>query len=404
VAIISSWYIIQGKETGAMTNAQEKVSTEGLLLAIEVSEGIWRLAFTDLKGTRQKEVGAWEIESFRKAVASARKRFGLDKAARVRSCYEAGRVGFSLHRFLEGEGIENVVVDPASIEVNRRRKHNKTDRLDAEKLSRMLVRYHVYGEKKCWQVCRVPTAEQEAERRLDREYERLKKEQKSHVSRVRSLLALHGAGCAHLRDLKPGAILDWSGAPLAAPWQEEIGRELVRLRLVNEQVRELTKRMKAAIESPQTPADEVSGRLHALRSIGPVGATALSRQFFAWRQFKNRREVGAAAGLASCPYASGTTDVDQGISKAGHGRIRTLAVELSWFWLRYQPASALSRWYNRRFGRGGAKRMKRIGIVALARKLLVALWKYLEFGLVPEGAKLRPQRGGGGKAARARGA
>ena len=363
-------------------------------MAIEVSEGVWRLAFTEQKGTRQKEVGAWEIESFRKEVGAARKRFGLGKTARVRSCYEAGRVGFSLHRFLEKEGIENLVVDPASIEVNRRRKHNKTDRLDAEKLLRMLVRYHVYGEKKCWQVCRVPTPEQESERRLDREYERLKKEQKGHVSRLRSLLALHGVRCAHLRELRSGSVRDWSGTLLGAPWQEEIGRELARLRMANEQIRELTGHMKEAIDSPQTHADQVAAQLHELRAIGRVGSTALSRQFFAWRQFQNRREVGAASGLASCPYNSGSLDVDQGISKAGNRRIRTLAVELSWLWLRYQPASALSRWYNRRFGRGGAKRMKRIGIVALARKLLVALWKYLEFGLVPEGAKLRRATGG----------
>lgn len=370
-----------------MTNAQPEVNTQGLFVAIEVSEGKWRLAFTDLRETRQVQVDAWDTASFKNQIATAKKRFGLSAKARVRSCYEAGRVGFSLHRFLESQGIENLTVDPASIEVNRRAKHRKTDRLDAEKLARMLVRYHVYGETRCWQVCRVPTIEQEAVRRLDREYDRLKKERKAHVSRLKALMALHGVRCAKLSQLHPGQIRDWSGHLLDVPWQEEIQRELERLALADNQVSQLEKQMEEALRTPKTTQHQTAARLHKLSSLGPVTSTALASQFF-WRDFNNRREVGAAAGLTSCPYFSGDTQVDQGISRAGHRRVRTLAVELAWMWLRLQPKTALSRWYNERFG-PGSKRLRRIGIVAMARKLLVALWKYLKWGIVPEGALLR---------------
>jgi transposase len=370
-----------------MTNAQSQITTEGLFLAIEVSEGKWRMAFKDLREDRQVEIEAWDMAGLARHVAKAKERFGLAADARVRSCYEAGRVGFSLHRFLESVRIENVVVDPASIEVNRRAKHRKTDRLDAEKLARMLVRYHVYGEVRCWQVCRVPTPEQEAARRLDREYERLKKERTGHVNRIKALVAQHGVRCSKVDELLPGSIRDWSGELLGPAWQEEIGRELERLGLIEKQLGELEKRMKEVLSSPQSPEDEMAAKLNEIASIGPVTATALAHQFF-WRDFENRREVGAAAGLTSCPYDSGGMRVDQGISRSGHRRIRTLAVELAWMWLRWQPDSALSKWFNERFG-PGSKRLRRIGIVALARKLLVALWKYLKWGTIPEGAVLK---------------
>lgn len=370
-----------------MTNAQPEVNTQGLFLAIEVSEWKWRLAFSDLRENRQVEVDAWNTASFKKQIAAARKHFAVNSKTPIRSCYEAGRVGFSLHRFLATQGIDNLTVDPASIEVNRRAKHRKTDRLDAEKLARMLVRYHVYGETRCWQVCRIPTPEQEAARRLDREYDRLKKERKGHVSRLKALMALHGVRCTRVKDLHPGQIVDWSGELLAPAWQHEIERELERLTLADKQISEMETQMEHVLSAPQTPQDEMASRLHKLSSLGPVTSTALAHQFF-WRDFNNRREVGAAAGLTSCPYFSGGMQVDQGISRAGHRRIRTLAVELSWMWLRFQPNTALSRWYNERFG-SGSKRLRRIGIVAMARKLLVALWKYLKWGIVPEGTILR---------------
>lgn len=370
-----------------MTNAQRQDGGKVLYMSMEVSEKEWKLGFTDLVKERIVSVDGWDQIGLASAVRKAKKQLGLDGKCRVFSCYEAGRCGFGIHRFLTSKGLENVVVDPASIEVNRRKRRKKTDRLDAKKLLRMLVRYHVYGERKCWQVCRVPSVGAEAARRLDREYDRLKKEHKGHVNRIRSLLALHGVRVGDVRELKPGKIRDWSRRLLEAPWQEEIGRQLKRLALVREQLTVLAKQRHAAMREPQTEADRKAAQLQLLHGIGDVSATALSREFFAWRQFKNRREVGAAAGLTGCPYDSGDSRVEQGISKAGSRRIRTLMIELSWMWLRYQPHSALSQWFQERFGSGG-KRLRRIGIVALARKLLVALWKFLEWGLVPEGAIL----------------
>lgn len=373
-----------------MTNAYEESTGNGLFMAMEVSEATWRLCFTDLSAERQVEVAAWACSSLMAQVDSAKKHFGLSPSARVRVCYEAGRNGFSLHRFLESKGFENVVVDPASIEVNRRGRRRKTDRMDAHKLTRMLVRYHVYGESKCWQVCRVPTPEQEAARRLDREHERLKKERTGHVARIKSLLRLHGNPEQDVMRLKAGKICDYAGRRLAPEWQEEISRELERLELVEFHLKELHRKRQEALKASATPADRDANQLMRFHGIGEVGATALARQFFSWREFANVRQVGAAAGLTGCPYNSGASQVEQGISKAGNRRVRCLAVELAWLWLRYQSGSALSQWYQARFG-SGAARLKRIGIVALARKLLVALWKFLRKGLVPEGAILSPE-------------
>lgn len=382
-----------------MTNAQPKSSREEMLMAIEVSEGEWRLAFTDLKSNRQVAVPAWNQAGLAREVVKAREHFGLGELARVRSCYEAGRCGFSLHRYLESVGIGNTVVDPGSIEVRRGRKHQKTDRLDAKKLAVMLTRYLIHGETDHWRTCRVPTPEQEAARRLDREHERLKKERTGHVNRIRALLSLHGISVSGLRRLKAEHLRDWSGKVLDVAWQAEIGRELARLRLVEAHIKEVEDQMLRQVESPVSAADRDASALYDLRGIGPIGAVSLATQFFSWRDFRNVKEVGAAAGLVDSPYNSGTSQVSQGISKCGSRRIRTLAVELAWIWLRLQPASALSQWFTRRFASGG-KRLRRIGIVALARKLMVALWKYLRQGIVPEGAVFkRDARHGSGGAA-----
>lgn len=363
-------------------------------MAIEVSEAKWTLLFSDRKAVRLREVAAWDAGDFDRELAKAKQRFALGPHVSVVSCYEAGRVGFSLHRFLASRGVENRVVDPGSIEVSRGRKHRKTDRLDVTKLLQMLLRYEVYGEKTTWRVCRVPTPPQEAERRGDREHDRLQKERKGHVSRIRSLLATQGARAGSLKALRPGAIRDGSGALLAPALQEEIGRELERLAV-------LARERAAALRSPATPAQRDAAKLKELRGIGPIGSMALATQFFSWRDFRTVREVGAAAGLTGCPYDSGARRVEQGISKAGSRRIRTLAVELAWMWLRFQPDSALSQWYFERFGGAGrpakgggpqakrARRLRRIGIVALARKLRVALWKWLRFDTLPERAVRR---------------
>ena len=309
----------------------------------------------------------------------------LDEKVAIYSCYEAGRDGFWLHRFLQSKGINNIVVDSSSIEVSRRFRRVKTDRVDVGKLMDMLIRYQ-NGEQKLWSVLHVPSVKQEDDRRVHREIERLKKERTSHSNRIRSLLVLHGI------DIKVGRnflhalvhVKQWDGKGLSAHQVAEIRREHERYELINKQLKQLSDQKAKQLEEQNEQAKQIK-QLMMLKGIGPISSWNLVYEFFGWRRFKNVKQVGAASGLVPTPYASGDSSIEQGISKAGNRRVRTLMIELSWYWLRYQPDSYLSRWFQQRFGPNG-KRMRRVGIVALARKLLVALWKFLEKGLVPEGA------------------
>jgi transposase len=318
------------------------------------------------------------------AIAKAKVRCHLAADAPVRSCYEAGRDGFWLHRWLTDQGIVNLVVDPASIEVNRRARRAKTDRLDSDKLLSMLMRYYG-GERRVWAIARIPTPEQEDERRVHRELERLRQERTAHSNRIRSLLVLHnlrverigGRAWAHWWAQQAGQLLPGL--------QAEIEREFERLSLVARQIRTLEVQQERQVRSGAQPAIAVLSRL---AGIGTGSAWTLVKELFGWRQFHNRREVAGCLGLAPTPYSSGTSEVEQGISKAGNKRARWLMVELAWSWLRFQPASQLSQWFNERFE--GGKRMRRIGIVALARRLSIALWRYLEQGEIPLGATLKP--------------
>jgi transposase len=355
-------------------------------MAIEVSNASWLLGFTrDGQKLRRRRVRAWDQAAVWAEVQRAKEKLGLEPDVPVHSCYEAGRDGSSIHWFLQSGGVHNVVVDPASIPVERRMRRRKTDRLDVELLLRHLVRHHLHGERGLWRVLRVATPEQEEQMRLHRERERLVGEKNQHVNRIRSLLALHGIRVGKVRGLSVGDLRDWADRPLMPAWREEIERELQRLELVIEQIGVLEEQRDQRLRDAQTEAERKACKLMALRAIGPMGAWTLSHEFFARRDFRNRREVGALAGLTGTAYSSGESEREQGISKAGNRRVRTLAVELAWLWLRWQPTSKLSHWYQRRFG-SGSKRQRRIGIVALARKLLVALWKYLEFDEVPVGA------------------
>jgi transposase len=316
----------------------------------------------------------------------------MKEDAAVYSCYEAGRDGFWIHHMLSGGGVTNLVVDSASIEVKRRSKQVKTDRLDAGKLLLMLLRYWLHGETSLWSVVRVPSPEAEASRRLHRNVDRLKKEKRSHQTRIRSLLALYG--------LKPqrlptdwSDVTDWAGQPLPTELIQELEQEQARLSLIMTQLMGVEKirndrtkvARKAEAAGDEPASDRWSVKLPRLKSVGAETAWILDHEFFGWREFQNRRQVGAASGLTGCPYNSGDSQKEQGISKAGNARVRHLMVELAWRWLRYQPQSALSLWYQQRFG-SGTRRMRRIGIVALARKLLIALWKYGAHDQIPEGA------------------
>jgi transposase len=303
----------------------------------------------------------------------------------VHSCYEAGRDGFWLHRWLIEQGIDNIVVDSSSIEVNRRARRAKTDRLDGDKLLAMLLRY-AGGERRVWSVVRVPTAEQEDARRAHRELGRLGQECTAHINRIRGLLVTH-----NLRVKYVGGRLWqrwWTGhaQQLAPRVRAEIERESERLSLVRKQMRAIEAEQRQALAAGSEPQ---VAHLVRLRAIGISSGWVLVKELFGWRGFRNRREVAGCLGLAPSPYASGESETEQGISKAGNRRARTLMVELAWCWLRYQPESELSQWFTRRFA-GGGKRMRRIGIVALARRLAIALWRYLEEGLIPQGAQLKP--------------
>ena len=298
--------------------------------------------------------------------------------------YEAGRDGWWLHRWLREQGVDSIVVDSSSIEVNRRAKRAKTDRLDADKLLALLLRYH-RGERRVWSVLHEPTAQEEDARRTHREVARLMHERIAHTNRIGSLLVMH--------NLRPGRVGGrtwqawWDSRRLQVPplLRAEIEREYARLVLVKQQLNALEAERCHAVAEGLHP---LVAQLAKLRGIGPRGAWILDKELFGWRHFANRRELAGCLGLAPTPYASGTSEGEQGISKAGNKRARALLVELAWKWLSLQPHSALSQWFQRRFGTAG-KRSRRIGIVALARRLAIALWRYIEHGEVPAGAALK---------------
>jgi transposase len=357
-----------------------------LYVAIETSNTKWRLGFSDGGKIRQVNIDARSTEQWSAAVERAKQKLGLSAETAVWSCYEAGRDGFWIHRWLVGQGVRNVVVDAASIEVKQGRRRVKTDRVDAEKLVRMLMRYGT-GEKTVWSVVRVPGEAEEDERRKHRELERLKKERTGHVNRIRSLLILVGVNVEKIKEAgkRLEAIRCWDGRRLPEGLKGELDREFLRLRQVEEQIKALEKEQEQRLKAPTTETERKARKLVGLRGVGPVSSWLLSHEVFGWRQFRNRRELGSMSGLVGTPYQSGESSREQGISKAGNRRVRHVMVELAWMWLRYQPESELSRWFWQRFGYGG-RRMRRVGIVALARKLLVALWKYVEQDQMPAGA------------------
>ncbi len=305
----------------------------------------------------------------------------------VVSCYEAGYDGFWLHRLLEAAGITNFVFDAASIAVEQRARRAKTDRIDGELLLRTLMA-HLRGEPRVVRIVRVPSVAEEDARRASRERDRLITEQTAHTNRIKALLRLQGMAVGNPRRGNWLAWLqrqrDWQGQSLPAQLLAEVTREHARLMLVREQL--------AALEQTQASADpapmaERRHLLQRLKALGPAFTATLVNELF-YKDFRNRREVASYCGLTPSPWKSGGIDREQGISKAGNRRARQKAIELAWLWLRHQPDSALSRWFRTRTANAG-KRAKRIAIVALARKLIVALWRYLATGLVPEQAVMK---------------
>jgi transposase len=363
-----------------------------LHLAFELSHKNWKLGFSDGNKMRFKSIEARNLEQLEKEICLVKERFRLKDDLKIVSCYEAGRDGFWLHRYLLSCGIDNIVVDSSSIEVNRRKRQAKTDRVDARKLLIMLMRYHG-GERRLWSVVNVPGEEDENARNLNRELEALTHERTRHRSRIRGLLIQQGlevgnpSGKRFLEELE--SLRTWDGKELPDDLKERVIRNYERLRMVEEQMKFLRKKREERVQSAATSSLKKVAQLRTLNGIGETSSWDFVMEMFAWRKFRNRKQVGAFPGLTPTPYDSGGSRREQGISKSGRGRIRTLSIQIAWGWLRYQPKSRLSLWFAERFA-GGGSRVRRIGIVAVARKLLIDLWRYLEYGVIPEGAQLRP--------------
>jgi transposase len=306
---------------------------------------------------------------------------------------EAGLDGFWIHRALRKEGVESHVVDPASIAVQRRRRRAKTDRIDGEALVRALLAYK-RGEPRVCAMVKVPTPEEEDRRRLCRELKSLIGERIRHVNRLKGLFFAQGITGyeprRHDRRERLEELCTGDGRPLPPHLKALALREIEVLELLTRQI-DTVKAERNALLAAERTADTTPGRVEILlrlKSIGPGIAGALWSEGL-FRHFDNRRQVAAYAGLAPTPWQSGSIDHEQGVSKAGNPRLRAMMVELAWLWLRHQPDSALSRWFHERVRHNGG-RLKKTTIVALARKLLVALWKYVTAGIVMEGAVMKP--------------
>lgn len=364
-------------------------STEApvIYMALDLGQRRWTVGFL-LPGDRDArlmQIAGGDTAALLAAIARQREKAG-DARMRVMSCYEAGRDGFWLDRWLRAQGIENRVLDPASLEVPKRRRRVKTDRVDTVGLLRVLLRLE-RGETEVTRVVFVPDPAVEDARRRTRERERLVKERTGHRNRIRGLLAAQGVRGIKVETRgwldRLAAARTGDGRPLGAALLEEIAREAERLALVERQIKAVEAACRAALKEDTALADGAR-RLQCLKGIADNFSLGLMHEAF-WRDFRNRRQVGGAFGLTPWPWDSGDQHRDQPISKVGNRRARTLAIECAWMWTHHQPDSVLTRWWRQRFA-GGGSRMRRIGIVALARKLMIALWRFLTEGLIPEGA------------------
>jgi len=332
--------------------------------------------------------GAGLIDLLSRSRAKAEQRYGVPVKAIV--IQEAGLEGFWIHRLLIANGIVSHVVDAASIAVPRRHRRAKTDSIDGETLLRTLMAW-ARGERRVCSMVQAPSPEEEDRRRLTRERGALLEERIRHTNRIRGLLSGQG-----IRDYNPlrrdclkrlEALRTGDGRELPAMLKAEIRRELDRLALAATQLAAVERARDALIRADAEERNNPAAMLLKLKGLGPEFASLLWLEAL-FRSFANRRQVAAYAGLAPSPWQSGGVERDQGISKSGNRRLRKTMIELAWFWLRHQPDSALSRWFQARVG-AAKGRVRRIGIVALARKLLVALWRYVTQGVVPEGAVLK---------------
>ncbi len=354
---------------------------ETLYLAIEISDKSWLLGFATpgVQNTRVRSIGSDCEEKLLEEIEKSRERFGLPADCRVVVAYEAGFSGFWLARELQSRGIEVLVLPSTILEDTGPKRRRKTDQIDVRDLVSVLIRYDYYEDRKLFHPVAVPTVEIEDACRIHRERTVLKREIGQHRNRIRGLLRLAGKRPNWKNRANP------IPEGLAPRCDSQIRRELQRLRLAQDQLKEVETEQREALLGEDTDAAKVARLMQCLVGIGTQGGWELAHEVF-WRPFRNRRQVGAFAGLTTVPYQSGTSCRDGAISKRGNKRVRALLVELAWLWLRYQPNSRITKWYMRKFV---GKRPRKVGIVALARKLLIELWQFVRLGVVPEGARFK---------------
>jgi transposase len=361
-------------------------------IAVEISAAKWVVAsYGGGAGSIRRKVLSEQmadkrLEALVQEVAEVCRRLGAGEQTRVVVAYEAGQEGFWLVRALRARGIQAEVIDPVSLQVDRRARRAKTDRLDAEALVRSLWRW-MGGDGLALRMVRVPSVADEDNREWQRERDRLMGEQRGCVDRIVKKLRTQGVWLGLdgnvRRQLREGTLRRIDGELLAPMLQAALVVELDRVETMQARLKEWEHR-----QAELTPA--AAGRIEQLmqlRGIGVVGARQMALRLF-WRTFDNRRQIGACTGLVGMPYDSGTMRQDQGISKMGDPRLRAVLIELAWMWLRHQPDSAIARWFAART-QGQGKRGKRIMIVAVARRLVIALWRYLVHGQMPQGGKLK---------------
>lgn len=380
-----------------METAQVNFTSESPVLAIslELACKSWKLGLHDGRHPKASvhsvdaELPAERLEQAVNVVKMQARKWELPDETRVVFLYEAGQDGFWIQRALAARGYEAYVVDPASIPVKRQGRRAKTDRLDAIRLVECL-RAWLRGERAEVKMVHVPTEEAEAQRHFARERGLLQKEIGQHRDRIDKLLRTQGCWDAIGKDfgerLKQDQVRCHDGKAIPPEMRTRLLREWERLLFVEAQWKELEQTLRKQL--PERIRERIT-HLERLKAVGQVGATRLVLEFF-WRDFSNRRQVGSCMGLTPQPYNSGNSEVDQGISKSGNAKVRALSIEMAWFWLKYQPGSELAQWFRQRTeGSGPNKRARRIAIVAVARKLIIALWRYLEHGVIPAGAQLK---------------
>lgn len=368
---------------------------EVLAVALELSKGSWKIAFQDGKHAKPAVLTVSADQAMERLgevlqeIAKIRRKWHVSANARAVMLYEAGQDGFWIQRALSARGIKTLICDPSSIPMPRQHRRAKTDRLDAIKLVSCL-RGWLRGEHDRMHVIRIPSEQDEAQRHLSRERGELIKECQQHRDRMRKLLRTlggwYGVDGDVSKQLRQGQFRCYDGTALPVELRERLIREGERLELAERQLRELEEEL--AHQLPEQTQEKIA-RLQKLKAVGQTGATRLVLELF-WRHFDNGKQVGACIGLVPQPFDSGESRVDQGISKQGNRKVRALMVEMAWFWVRYQPDSAIAKWYQSRTSESGAsKRSKRGAIVAVARRMAIALWRYLEHGIVPEGAAFK---------------